>query len=101
MRALALPPVWNWALRKIELNAKDKIYFSKREFQNLLAHHGEKLGIPSHTVQGILGTVYAAWQRCFEKRAGKPRLKGVRNKLNSIPFPDPIKLAPGNRCQAA
>ena len=32
-----LTAVWNWAVRKIELNAKDKIYFPKRKFQNLLA----------------------------------------------------------------
>jgi hypothetical protein len=56
-----LAAVWNWAVRKIELNAKDKIYFSRAEFRNLLAHPGEKLGIPSHTLQGILGTVYEAW----------------------------------------
>ena len=85
MHALALPsgPVWNWALRKIELNAKDKVYFSKIEFQNLPPNHGEKLGIPSHTLQGILCTAYDAWQRCFQKLGGKPRLKGMRNKLNS------------------
>jgi len=92
-----LAAVWNWAVRKIELNATDKIYFSRAEFRNLLAHHGEKLGIPSHTLQGILGTVYEAWQRSFQKRGGKPRLKGVRNKLNSIPFPDPIQTPQGRR----
>ena len=58
-----LAAVWNWAIRKVELNAKDKIYFSKTEFQNLLAHHSQKLGIPSHTLQGILCTAYDAWQR--------------------------------------
>src|SRR5215475_12490719 len=62
-----LASVWNWAARKIELNAKDKIYFSKNEFQNLLAGHSQKLGIPSHVLQGILSTVYEAWQRCFRK----------------------------------
>jgi len=35
-----LTSVWNWGIRKIELNAKDKIYFSKQDFQNLLAGHG-------------------------------------------------------------
>jgi putative transposase len=92
-----LASVWNWALRKIELNAKDKVYFSKIEFRNLLANHGEKLGIPSHVLQGILCTAYDAWQRCFQKLGGKPRLKGVRNKLNRIPFPDPIQMPQGNR----
>jgi len=92
-----LASVWNWALRKIELNAKDKVYFSKNDFRNLLAQHGEKLGIPSHVLQGMLCTVYDAWQRCSQKLGGKPRLKGVRNKLNSIPFPDPIQTPQGNR----
>ena len=92
-----LASVWNWAVLKIELNAKDKIYFRKIEFRNLLAGHSDKLGIPSHVLQGILCTVYDAWQRCFQKLGGKPRLKGVRNKLNNIPFPDPIQPPSGNR----
>ena len=92
-----LASVWNWAVRKIELNARDKIYFSKIEFRNLLANHSHKLGIPSHVLQGILCTVYDAWQRCFQKLGGKPHLKGVRNKLNSIPFPDPIESPQGGR----
>jgi transposase len=86
-----LTGVWNWAVRKIELNAKDKIYFGAKDFQNLLANHGEKLGIPSHTLQGILSQAHLAWTRCFKKIAKRPHLKGQRNKLNSIPFPDPIK----------
>lgn len=91
-----LASIWNWAIRKIELNAKDHIYFSSMEFQNLLADHGKKLGIPSHTIQGILSTAFTAWQRCFKKIGGKPKLKGMRNKLNYIPFPDPIKAPKGN-----
>lgn len=91
-----LASVYNFAVRKVELNAKDGIYFSKREFQNLLANHGEKMGIPSHTLQGVLLTVFDAWKRCFKKLGGKPRLKGMRNKLTSIPFPDPIKTPKGN-----
>ena len=92
-----LTSVWNFALRKIELNAKDKIYFSRNDFRNLLANHGGKLGIPSHTLQGVLCGVFDSWKRCFKKLAGKPRLKGMRNKLTSIPFPDPIKSSKGNR----
>ncbi|HTS57355.1 MAG TPA: RNA-guided endonuclease TnpB family protein [Terriglobales bacterium] len=92
-----LGSVWNFAIRKMELNAKDRIYFSKQEFQNLLANHGEKLGIPSHRPQGVLCTAHDAGERCFKKQAGKPRLKGMRNKLTSIPFPDPIREPKGNR----
>jgi len=30
-----LRAVWNFAIRKIELDAKDGIYYTKKEFQNL------------------------------------------------------------------
>ncbi len=92
-----LTGVYNWAIRKIELDAKDGFYFSQRDFQNLLAGHSEKLGIPSHTVQGMLSLAYNSWRRCFKKLAGKPKLKGQRNQLNSIPFPDPIQKSENNR----
>jgi len=92
-----LTAVYNFGLKKIELNAKDNIYFSEKTFHNLLADHGKKLGIPSHTIQGTLSQVYDAWQRCFKKQAKKPHLKGQHNKFNSIAFPDPIKLPKGNK----
>lgn len=87
-----LTAVWNWGLRKIELNAKDKIYFSEKKFQNLLAGHSKTLDIPSHTIQGILLTAHQSWSRCFNGLARKPKLKGIRRPLNSIPFTDPIKV---------
>ena len=89
--------IYNWALRKIELNAKDGIYYTKLGFQNLLANHAKKIGMPSHLIQGILIQAYIAWERCFKKIAKKPRFKGVRNKLNSLPFPDPMRPPKENR----
>jgi putative transposase len=94
---LILTSVWNWSIRKIELNARDGIYFSEKEFHNLLAGHGAKLGIPSHTLQGMLSQAWVAWRRCFKKLGRKPRLKGQRNRLNSIPFPDPLHAPDGDR----
>ena len=86
------------------------------DFVNLLAGHSKKLGIPSHTIQGILRTAWRTRQRyCKDKKEysdkiqenpdlegkirkpGSPRLKGKRNRLNSIPFPDPIKYPNKNR----
>jgi transposase len=92
-----LTGVWNWAIRKIEQDAKDGIYYSQQAFHNLLAHHGKKLGIPSHTLQGMLDTAYIAWQRCYKKLSKKPKLKGRRNRLTSIPFPDAFKGPTGTR----
>jgi len=85
-----LTGIYNWASRKIELNAKDKIYFSGFDFVNSLSGLSKKMKIPSHTIQGTLNQAYLAWKHCFKKLSGKPKLKSVRNKLNSIPFPDVI-----------
>jgi transposase len=87
-----LTGVYNWAIRKIELNADNQIYFSRFDFRNALSNHGKILGIPSHTIQGVLDQAYITWQLCFKKIFERPKLKSVRNKLNSIPFPDPIPL---------
>lgn len=92
-----LTGVHNWAIRKIELDAKDGIYYSKFDFTNLLNGHSAKLGIPSHVIQGGLANVHQSWTRCFQKKSGKPKLKGNRNRLNSIPFPDPIATPMQNR----
>ena len=39
----------------------------------------------------MLTMAHTAWQRCFKKLAKRPRLKGQRNKLTKIPFPDPLR----------
>jgi len=88
-----LTGVYNWAIRKIELNAKDKIYFSKFDMQNCIANHSKKMSMPSHTIQGIIIQAYMTWQRCFKKKGGKPKLKLIGNKLMSIPFPDMVPLS--------
>lgn len=92
-----LASVWNWAIRKIELDGRDGIFYSEKQFHNLLANHGRKLGIPSHTIQGVLSGAYTAWRRCSKGLARKPRLKGARNKLNSVAFPDPFLSPVANR----
>lgn len=85
-----LTSIYNFGIRKIELNLKDRVHFSKFEFQNLLAGHSKKLEIPSHTIQSILLQSYNAWDRHFKNIGRKPKLKSTRNKLRSIPFPDSI-----------
>lgn len=92
-----LTGVWNFAVRKIELDAKDGVYYSPLAFQNLAAGHSERIGVSSHTMQAVLKEAHTAWGRCFKRTGGKPRLKGNRRPLNSIPFPDPIKAPSGSR----
>lgn len=86
-----LTGLYNFAIKKIEHDAADHVYHSGFDFVNLVANHSDRMEIPSHTMQGILKQAHTAWQRCFKKLGGKPKLKGQRNKLNSIPFPDPIR----------
>lgn len=92
-----LTSVWNWAIRKIELDARDGIYYSPKAFHNLLAGVSKRLDIPGHSIQGILSNAHLSWRRCFKKISQKPRLKGQRNRLNYIPFPDPLRAPSGNR----
>jgi len=86
-----LTGVYNFGIRKIELNSKDKIYFSKFDFHNLCSDHSKKLGIPSHVIQATLEKSYNSWEKCFKKQAKKPKLKSIHNKIRSIPFPDVLK----------
>lgn len=92
---LILTRVWNWSISKIDRGAKEGVFFKKKDFQNILAGHGQRIDIPSHTLQGMLCLAFDSWQRCFKKIAKKPRFKGQRNKLQSIPFPDPIRRPDG------
>jgi putative transposase len=92
-----LTSVWNWSIRKIELDARDGLYYSEISFRKLLAGHSVKLGIPAHILQGTLTTAWRSWNHAFKKFVRRPRLKGRRNKLNSIPFPDPLRAPKENR----
>jgi putative transposase len=92
-----LSSIWNWGVRQIEINAGDNIYFSRYKFKNLLAGHSKKIEVPSHIMQGTLIDVHNSWRRCFDGISNKPRLKGARNKLNSISFVDSIGRPNGNR----
>jgi hypothetical protein len=40
-----LASIFNFGVRKIELNARNKVYFLAHDFQNLLAGHSERLGL--------------------------------------------------------
>lgn len=92
-----LTSIWNWSVKKIERDAALSVYYTPKDFQNLLPGTSKTLGIPSHTIQGMLALAHKSWQRCFRKLAKKPRFKGQRNRLNSIPFPDPIGTPADNK----
>lgn len=92
-----LTGVWNWAVRKIELDAKDGIYYSQYGFEALVVGHGKRIGVPSVVMEATLRIVYRSWRQCFKGVLRKPRLKGQRNKLNSVHFKSRIKPPANNR----
>ncbi len=69
-----LTGVWNWAVRKIEPDAKDKIYYDARDLQNLLANHGEKMEITSRTLQAMVSQVHGYGDTFWPASAGKARI---------------------------
>lgn len=87
-----LSSVWNWGVRKIEQDARDGFYYSSLTFRNLLNGHGAKIGVPQDAICGTLATAHEAWRRCFKKITRRPRLKGYRNRLNSIAFAHGTKV---------
>lgn len=90
-----LTAVWNWSIKKIENDGRDGIYYTPKAFQNILNGHSKKMGIPHDAISGTLDTAYAAWRRCFRSLARKPKLKGRRNRLNSIAFAHGTKIKDG------
>ena len=83
--------LYNLIIRKIKLDAQDKIYHSRDDLFNLFAGHSKKTDLHSRTIQGTIERAHNSWDRCFKKTSGEPKLKGIHNKLRSIPFPDPLE----------
>lgn len=90
-----LAAIWNWAIKRIEHDANNNIYHPSLRFRALLNGHGAKIGIPQDAINGTLWTAHVAWQRCFKRISGKPRLKGRRNRLNSIAFAHGSRIIDG------
>src|SRR5689334_5632852 len=75
-----LTGVYNWTVRKIELDAKNRIFHSRYDIQSLLIGHSTRMGIPMAVLRGTVRTAHTAWENCFQRRTRRPKLKGSRNK---------------------
>jgi putative transposase len=92
-----LTGVYNWASRKIELDAKDGIYHSKYDLNEYLKGSSDRLDVPAVVLRDAALTALDAWVRCFKKVSKKPKLKSKRNRLRSIGFPVVLKAPVKNR----
>lgn len=92
-----LTGVYNWAVKKIEADASNRIYHSRYDLEALLVGHSKRMGIPAKVLEGAERTAHDAWQRCFKRLAKRPKLKGRRNRLNSILFRESVAPRPNCR----
>lgn len=90
-----LTGVYNWAIRKIQLDARDGIYRGAYDLEGLLVGHSARLGVPAKALRGTVRTAHNAWQRRFRRLSERPRLKGRRNRLSSIQIEEPTDVANG------
>lgn len=98
-----LTGIYNWTIRKIQINLgvkvfksdeKTKGYFgflNEYDLNNQISGHARRIGVHSQVCQTTIKRACNAWQRCFNKTSGKPRLKSFRNKLTSFVFPQVLK----------
>jgi hypothetical protein len=68
------PASGNWAVREIEPDAKDRIYYDAKDLQNLLANHDEKMEITSRTLQAMASQVHGYGDTFWLASAGKARI---------------------------
>lgn len=85
-----LTGVYNWTLRKIELDAADGRYHSQFDMMAMVNGHSKKMGIPSKVLRGTVDTARNAWVRCFSGHAKRPHRKGRRNRLSSVALGVPL-----------
>lgn len=81
-----LTGVYNWAVRKIDLDAKDKRYHTRYDLEALLNGHSAKLEIPSGVLREAARGAHRAWDECFARKKRRPHLRGSRRRLNWIVF---------------
>ena len=80
--------VWNWGLARLVRTERE--HPARREnFASLCAAtrgHGLRVGMDTMAIQAILRELCGAWDQYRVGARGRPRWKGVRNRLASIPF---------------
>lgn len=82
-----LTGAWNWTVTKIDRESARGVYPSRFDLLTQVSGHGRKIGVAQDALSGIVGDAHLAWQRCFQGLSRRPRMKGRRRRLNSIPFP--------------
>jgi putative transposase len=89
--------VWNWSVCKIRNDARDGVFHTEFGLNKLLKGHGPKCGINQQTLQQIATDALRSWKMCWSGERGRPKLKGKRNRLASVPVLQGIRLCEKRR----
>lgn len=101
-----LTSLYNWTIKRVQVNIGVKTFkvdtdetkntgyvqgcfgfLTEYDLNNDIKGISKVIGVYSHVCQTTIKRACNAWDRYFKKISGKPRLKSVRNKLNSFVFP--------------
>lgn len=92
-----LTGVYNWAIRKIELDGRAGIYYPGRTLSAHVHGHSGRMGIMLEVLRGTVHSARLSWKRCLDGNARRPKLKSNRNRLNNIPIPREFPRPTGDR----
>jgi transposase len=89
--------VWNWSVKKISNDARDGVFHSEFDLNRLLKGHGSRCGINQQTLQQLASDAIRSWRLCWSGARGRPKLKGKRNRLSSVPLLQGIRFGEKRR----
>lgn len=89
--------LYNWTLRTIELEAASGRYPTVNDLWARVNGHSQRLGVPVDVLRGVIHTAHTAWARAFRGVSRKPKLKGRRRPMNSLPFGQGVRRWHGSR----
>lgn len=82
---------WNYLVRKIALDARDGRFYSYEDLTMLIGGHGAKCGLNQQSLQKIAKDVLQSFQEHWRGKKGRPKLKGRRNRLSSVPYKQGVR----------
>jgi putative transposase len=91
--------VWNWAVKKVGQDARGGIFYKKNTLNRLLKGHGARCGVNQQTLEQLAEDVRRSYEEHWRAGKGRPRLKGRRNRLASIPLRQGLRLPDSTHVQ--
>lgn len=85
--------LYNWAIRKMELDAQGGRYWTAYGLMYEVAGHSRRCDVPARIIQGTVARAHQAWERCYKGLAKRPRLKSARNRMSGLDIPGDVRRA--------